>query len=218
MSLRRRSRASFASWSWLWPLAVSGCLASTSPTPSSSPPIPPRPELSCQRQGAERIETANFRGGSQPDVVKVFHKNADGSPPLFMSCKEVDLNGDGRKDVLLYLDKYGRKLREEFDHDKDGVADQKSFYEAGVLVRDEHDKDSDGKIDLIEHFADGKRVRIERVSPAPDKSSSAASPTPAPTAAPTSAPTPPAAATPAAVPTSTPTPPAAATPAATSSN
>ena len=105
MSLRRRSRASFASWSWLWPLAVSGCLASTSPTPSSSPPIPPRPELSCQRQGAEGIETANFRGGSQPDVVKVFHKNADGSPPLFMSCKEVDLNGDGRKDMLLYLDK-----------------------------------------------------------------------------------------------------------------
>jgi len=185
-------------------------LASTSPTLSSSPPIPPRPELSCQRQGAERIETANFRGGSQPDVVKVFHKNADGSPPLFMSCKEVDLNGDGRKDVLLYLDKYGRKLREEFDHDKDGVADQKSFYEAGVLVRDEHDKDSDGKIDLIEHFADGKRVRIERVSPAPDKSSSAASPSPTPA---------PAAATPAAAaPTSAPTPAAAAPTSATSSN
>ncbi|HMY58349.1 MAG TPA: hypothetical protein PK472_08850, partial [Pseudomonadota bacterium] len=137
MILRRESRCLFAGASWLVPLAMwSGCLASTSPTPSASPSAPPRPELICQRQGAERIETANFRGGKEPDVVKVFHKNPDGSPPLYMSCKEVDLNGDGRKDMLVYLDKFGRKLREEFDHDKDGVADQKSHYEAGVLVRD----------------------------------------------------------------------------------
>jgi len=171
MSLRRSSCASFASWSRPWPLALfcclAGCLASTSPTPSATPAAPPRPELTCLRQGAERIETANFRGGNQPDVVKVFHKNSDGSPPLYMSCKEVDLNADGRKDMLIYLDKYGRKLREEFDHDKDGVADQKSFYEAGMLVRDELDSDSDGKIDLIEHFQDGKRVRVERVASTP---------------------------------------------------
>ena len=168
MILRRESRCLFAGASWLVPLAMwSGCLASTSPTPSASPSAPPRPELICQRQGAERIETANFRGGKEPDVVKVFHKNPDGSPPLYMSCKEVDLNGDGRKDMLVYLDKFGRKLREEFDHDKDGLADQKSYYEAGVMVRDEHDSDSDGKIDLIEHYQDGKRVRLERVSVAP---------------------------------------------------
>ncbi len=157
----------FALASWLVPLGLlSGCLASTSPAPSAGPAAAPRPELLCQRQGAERIETANFRGGKEPDVVKVFHKNSDGNPPLYMSCKEVDLNGDGRKDMLLYLDKFGRKLREEFDHDKDGVADQKSHYEGGQLVRDELDSDSDGKIDLIEHFQDGKRVRIERVAKA----------------------------------------------------
>ena len=158
------------------PLAVAGCLASTSPTPSATPAVPPRPELGCQRQGAERIETANYRGGTRPDVMKVFHKNPDGNPPLYMSCKEVDLNGDGRKDMLLYLDKYGRKLREEFDHDKDGVADQKTFYEAGQLVRDEYDSDSDGKIDLIEHFQDGKRVRLERVSATPSASTATTGP------------------------------------------
>ena len=107
MILRRESRCLFAGASWFVPLAMwSGCLASTGPTPSASPSAPPRPELICQRQGAERIETANFRGGKEPDVVKVFHKNPDGSPPLYMSCKEVDLNGDGRKDMLVYLDKF----------------------------------------------------------------------------------------------------------------
>lgn len=162
-----RSRSSFVRWGALLPLLAAGCLASTSPTPSATPTAQTRPELSCERQGAERIETASYRGGSKPDVLKVFHKNADGNPPLYMSCKEVDLNGDGRKDMLQYLDKFGRKLREEFDHDKDGLADQKSYYEAGVMVRDEHDSDSDGKIDLIEHYQDGKRVRLERVSVAP---------------------------------------------------
>ena len=115
-----RSRSSFVRWGAILPLLAAGCLASTSPTPSAAPSAQPRPELSCERQGAERIETASYRGGGKPDVLKVFHKNIDGNPPLYMSCKEVDLNGDGRKDMLLYLDKYGRKLREEFDHDKDG--------------------------------------------------------------------------------------------------
>lgn len=171
-----RSRSSFVRWGALLPLFAVGCLASTSPTPSANQAVQPRPELSCERQGAERIETASYRGGSKPDVLKVFHKNTDGSPPLYMSCKEVDLNGDGRKDMLLYLDKFGRKLREEFDHDKDGLADHKSYYEAGVMIRDEHDSDSDGKIDLIEHYQDGKRVRLERVMPAPSPS-----PAPSPT-------------------------------------
>lgn len=179
-----RSRSSFVRWGAILPLLAAGCLASTSPTLSAAPSAQPRPELSCERQGAERIETASYRGGGKPDVLKVFHKNIDGNPPLYMSCKEVDLNGDGRKDMLLYLDKYGRKLREEFDHDKDGVADQKSHYEAGVMVRDEHDSDSDGKIDLIEHYQDGKRVRLERVIvPTAQPGSSA---TPSTTAAPAS--------------------------------
>lgn len=167
MNSRRRCRLPIGPLGcFFWLAAFSGCLANTLSQTAAPPVAPPKPELLCERQGAERIETANFRGGKAPEVVKVFHKNPDGNPPLFMSCKEVDVNGDGRKDMLVYLDKNGRKTREEFDHDKDGVADQKSHYEGGALVRDELDSNSDGKIDIIEHFSDGKRMRVERIVPA----------------------------------------------------
>ncbi len=135
-----------------------------------------RPELSCVRAGADRVEASSFRTGGQGpsngqgngqgnaknDIVKVFVRSPDAGGGVTLSCKELDLNGDGRKDMLVYYDGHGRKLREEFDHDFDGLADMKSYYELGQLVRQELDVDFDGKPDLVEHFENGKRVRLEK--------------------------------------------------------
>lgn len=131
-----------------------------------------KPELSCVRAGADRVETSSFRSGVQGpvsgqssaknDIVKVFMRSPEAGGGVTLSCKELDLNGDGRKDMLVYYDDHGRKLREEFDHDFDGVADMKSYYELGQLARQELDVDFDGKPDLVEHFENGKRVRLEK--------------------------------------------------------
>src|SRR5262245_57289711 len=86
-------------------LLVAGCsLFSSSAKKADEKEAAKKPELQCQRQGAERVETGNWRGDGKNDVVKVFVKSPEGGAKLALSCKEVDLNGDGRKDLLVYYD------------------------------------------------------------------------------------------------------------------
>lgn len=65
--------------------------------------------------------------------------------------------------MLVYYLSDGRKQREEFDHDYDGMADVKSYYEQGQLVRQELDVNYDGKPDLVQHFEGGRIVRTEKL-------------------------------------------------------
>lgn len=148
-------------------LLVTGCSLFSSSKKADEKEAAKKPELLCQRQGAERVETGSWRGDGKNDVVKVFVKSPEGGAKLALSCKEVDLNGDGRKDLLVYYDPIGRKQREEFDHDFDGVADLMAFYQEGQLVRQELDVNYDGLLDLVEHYENGRRVRVEKRLPGP---------------------------------------------------
>jgi hypothetical protein len=121
-----------------------------------------RAELSCPRESSERVDVGSWRGTGRPDVARVFTRGSGGQPTV-LACREVDLNGDGRKDMLVFYLPDGRKQREEFDHDYDGVPDVKSYYEAGVLVRQELDVNFDGKPDLLQHFENGRLTRTERL-------------------------------------------------------
>lgn len=119
-----------------------------------------RAELSCPRETSERIDVGSWRGTGRPDVARVFVRS---NSTTVLSCREVDLNGDGRKDMLVFFLPDGRKLREEFDHDYDGTADVKSYYEGGQLVRQELDVNYDGKPDLLQHFEGGRLSRTEKL-------------------------------------------------------
>lgn len=121
-----------------------------------------RAELLCPRAGAERVDVSSWRGTGRPDVARIYQKDGS-SGQATLSCREVDLNGDGRKDMLVFFAADGKKLREEFDQDYDGLADVKSFYEDGVLVRQELDINYDGKADLVQTMESGKVVRVEKL-------------------------------------------------------
>jgi hypothetical protein len=150
----------------LFSVVIGGCAATQTPQQSTTfSGADKRPELSCAREGAERVDVASWRGSGRPDVARIYLRNPDGHGPPVLSCREVDLNGDGRKDVLVYYDSEGRKQREEFDHDFDGLADVKSFYEQGRLVRQDIDLNHDGKADLVQYFDGGKVVRVEQLPP-----------------------------------------------------
>jgi hypothetical protein len=119
-----------------------------------------RAELSCPRDRSERVDVGSWRGTGRPDVARVFVRS---NGKAVLSCREVDLNGDGRKDLLVFYLPDGRRLREEFDHDYDGTADVKSYYEGGQLVRQELDVNYDGKPDLLQHYEGGRLARTEKL-------------------------------------------------------
>jgi hypothetical protein len=155
-----------ASWLGLWGSVLVGCPAAQAPQQATTfAAATKRPELSCRREGAERVDVASWRGSGRPDVARVFTRTAgsSGQAQVVLSCREVDLNSDGHKDMLVYYDAEGRKLREEIDHDHDGVADVQGFYEQGRLVRQELDTNSDGKADLVQHFENGRLQRVEKL-------------------------------------------------------
>ncbi len=64
-------------------------------------------------------------GDNTPDVRKLFRTMGEGSVTrLVLVCREADLNGDGRKDIVRLYTGEGRPMREEADRDFDGRIDE----------------------------------------------------------------------------------------------
>ena len=154
---------------------TSGCGGSTTPAarrstarrggPTATSPTPVEDHGRCDASGADReVSEDDTSGDSTPDVRRVFRRVGD--PPvtrLVLSCREVDLNGDGVKDVIRYYSDDGRPQREESDRNFDGRLDTITVYQEGRVVRTERDANGDTRIDTKTFFDDrGEPVRIER--------------------------------------------------------
>lgn len=118
----------------------------------------------CDATGDD-LETSEYdtSGDTQPDVRKVFKRM--GEPPLqttVLVCREVDLNGDGVKDVVRTYSDEGRPLREEADRDFDGQMDEITIFQDGRIVRVEEDTNADGRVDTKTFYEEGKKERAER--------------------------------------------------------
>ena len=128
--------------------------------------------LDLQGVGGERCDASkpgrevsqyDTSGDGKNDVRKVFVALGEGvEERLVMICREADVNGDGRKDVVRYYDDEGRSLREESDRDFDGRMDMALVFQDGKVVQQEIDENRDGKVDTKIFVADGKFVRTER--------------------------------------------------------
>jgi len=123
------------------------------------------------------------------DIRNLYRERADA--PRLLVRKELDLNKDGKFDVISFFDEDGDLEREEMDSDYDGRFDWTDHYKGGkrvmseydtdydgrpnvfkyyienddgvvVLDRKERDEDGDGKIDVWERFKDGEVVRTGR--------------------------------------------------------
>jgi hypothetical protein len=102
-------------------------------------------------------------GDGVPDVRKVYLSIGSGAEArLVMICRETDVNGDGKKDVVRYYDDDGRTLREEGDRNFDGRMDQVLVFQDGKVMREELDENYDGKIDSKVFYDNGTPLRAER--------------------------------------------------------
>ncbi len=102
-------------------------------------------------------------GDTSPDVRKLFKTMGEGSlKRLVLVCREADLNGDGRKDIVrLYTDE-GRPMREEADRDFNGRIDEITQFTNGRISLQEIDTSGDGTIDTKIFYERGEPVRAER--------------------------------------------------------
>ena len=122
------------------------------------------PQTRCDVSSPDR-ETSQYdtSGDGKPDVFKVFRRL--GTEPLYrlvLSCREVDLNGDGTKDVVRHYNDEGRPAREEADRDFDGKLDEFTIFQRGEIMQREVDTNADGVVDVKIYYEAGKPVRSER--------------------------------------------------------
>src|SRR3990170_4316522 len=94
----------------------------------------------CSDQG-KQVATSDTNGDKRPDVFKFYSKGGGGSQ--VMTCKQVDLNQDGKVDIVYHYGEDGGLTFEEFDLDFDARFDLRAFYQGGRKVREEMDTNYD---------------------------------------------------------------------------
>jgi hypothetical protein len=180
-------------------VALVGC-GSKSPDPVTSPGASQSESTSggevadagrCMPDGpGYEVTEYDTSGDNTPDVRKLFKTMGEGSlARLVLVCREADLDGDRRKDIVRLYNDEGRPMREEADRDFDGridevthftngrvtlrevdtsgngMIDTKIFYEAGVPVRAERDMEGRSTVatwqpDRWEYYSEGRTVRV----------------------------------------------------------
>jgi hypothetical protein len=130
---------------------------------SNVPAAPNVDRSKCSDKG-KQVVTVDTNLDKKPDVWKYFTTvQQDGQTISVISCKQVDLNHDGKIDLVSYYDEKGAQLAmEEADLDFDGQFDVTSYYVAGKRVRKEEDTNFDKRPDVWTYYEDDKIVRIER--------------------------------------------------------
>ena len=125
----------------LFSVAVVGC-KSSSPEPVTSPGAAVDRATSggevadagrCLPDGPGfEVSEYDTSGDSTPDVRKLFKKVGEGSlARLVLVCREADLNGDRRKDIVRLYNDEGQPVREEADRDFDGRIDEITQFTKG---------------------------------------------------------------------------------------
>jgi hypothetical protein len=77
-------------------------------------------------------------------------------------CSEIDINFNGRADVIRFYENGDVVLREQHDFDFDGKLDQDTFYAGGRVERKELDTNFDNVVDTWLWCDGGQLSRLER--------------------------------------------------------
>ena len=105
----------------------------------------------CDDRGKQVI-TADTNGDKRPDVLKLYASSARAQSTQVLVCKQVDLNNDGKVDIVYHYGDDSALTFEEFDLDFDGRFDLRAFYQGGRKVREELDTNYDQRVDFTKYY------------------------------------------------------------------
>lgn len=109
----------------------------------------------------KRVATFDLNRDGRPDVWKLYQTIQEGDTDLeILSCKQVDLDHDGRKDYVVAYNRKGGTTFEKFDFDFDGRFDALFLFDGktGRVVEVQRDSDFDGRYDLLEVYDEDEVV------------------------------------------------------------
>lgn len=115
-----------------------------------------------QRETSEGLVLVeiDLNSDSKPDVFNYYRERSNAARLLVR--KELDMNLDGRIDIISHFDDTGALVREEMDGDFDGQFDWTDHYQNAKRVMSEADTNYDGKLDVFTYYDNGKPTRKER--------------------------------------------------------
>jgi hypothetical protein len=130
------------------------------------------PVRSAECEGLERdIRVVHEECDTSGGGAEKLDANADGRADVVIVrsggrevCRAVDLNLDGTVDVYSYNDSAGRLRRREYDFDRDGVIDDISTYQAGVITSRQRATLLANRLDTWDFYQNGTLARRERDS------------------------------------------------------
>jgi hypothetical protein len=143
-------------------LLLVACAKSGGPGAAADGPakVPPITERTTE---AGLVESSiDLDGDGGPEIRNLYRERADA--PRLLVRKEVDMNRDGKMDVISLFGESGELEREEMDSDYDGFFDWVDHYQRGDRVYSEYDSDNDGKPNVFKYYVRGEdgAVHLDR--------------------------------------------------------
>ncbi len=125
------------------------------------------PKLDASRCDPKEMDVATFdlNRDNRPDVWKLYRVvEQKGTPVQVMTCKQVDLDHDGKIDYVAHFNDAGAILAEEYDFDFDGKFDARHHYDlkTGRIYLKERTTSFGARPDTWEKYEDGKLSLIVR--------------------------------------------------------
>lgn len=118
----------------------------------------------CDTKG-KKVSTYDLNHDNRPDVWKLYATADEGGTSVqILTCKQVDLDHDGKKDYVQTYSRTGEIIAEEFDFTFEGSMDATEHYDkkTGKIYLIERDSDHDKKPDVWEKYDDQGRIESVR--------------------------------------------------------
>ena len=127
----------------------------TSPKDNTTDMTIPKVDPTLCDTSGKNVVTYDLNKDNRPDVWRLYKTEDEGGTKIeFLTCKQVDVNRDGKKDWVVAYNRKGNPLFERSDKDYDGKWDTSAIYDTklAILAEVERDTDFDGAMDVKEYY------------------------------------------------------------------